>query len=64
MDAMIQAVLQATLVSKFVLALLLIMSIASWAYMRQVAGIARAAQGQRKGCRPLTMPGNYALRCP
>ena len=33
MDAMIQAVLQATLVSKFVLALLLIMSIASWAYM-------------------------------
>ena len=33
MDAMIQAVLQATLVSKFVLALLLFMSVASWAFM-------------------------------
>ena len=44
MDAMIQAVLQATLVSKFVLALLLIMSIASWAYMCGKWLALRAAQ--------------------
>lgn len=33
MDSMIQAILQATLVSKFVLVLLLGMSVSSWAYM-------------------------------
>ncbi len=33
MDSLIHAVLQATLISKFVLVLLLAMSIASWTYI-------------------------------
>ena len=33
MDSMLQAVLQASIVSKCVLVLLLFMSVASWAYM-------------------------------
>ena len=48
MDSMIQAVLQATLVSKFVLALLLTMSVASWAYMCGKWLTLRAAQRRTK----------------
>ena len=44
MDSMIQAVLQATFVSKCVLALLLCMSVASWAYMCSKWLLLRTAQ--------------------
>lgn len=40
MNPMLEAVLQATLISKCVLVLLLFMSVASWAYMRQVDDVA------------------------
>ena len=44
MDSLIHAVLQATLISKFVLVLLLVMSIASWTYMCGKWLTLRAAQ--------------------
>ena len=65
MDSMIQAVLQATLVSKCVLALLLTMSVASWAYMCGKWLALRAAQRRTKeGLRAFDDAGELRLALP
>lgn len=65
MDFMIQAVLQATLVSKFVLALLLAMSVASWAYMCGKWLTLRAAQRRTKeGLQAFDDAGELRLALP
>lgn len=65
MDSMIHAVMQATLVSKCVLALLLIMSVASWAYMAGKLFSLRAAQRRaNSGLMTFDMAGNLDFALP
>lgn len=65
MDSLIQAVMQATLVSKCVLALLLFMSIASWAYMcSKWIALRRAARRVDEGFRAFCASENLAGALP